>query len=104
MATFIEEISGIVSDDSKTADEQVDDVRAAVSQQFQGTSQKVTDSLWTWFVRGLLILLVLALVGLGWSVLDGQENTDPNLFLTVFTTVLAGLTGVFVKSPTQGKG
>lgn len=58
---------------------------------------------WSWkaLIVGLLALLVLALAGVVWAVLDGSESTSPDVLVTVFASVLTGLIGLFVKSPVQ---
>jgi hypothetical protein len=63
------------------------------------SSQSVTDDLWRWLVRGLVLLLVADLIGL--LVIVARGNS-PDALLTIFTTSLAGLLGLFAPSPTKG--
>jgi hypothetical protein len=57
-----------------------------------------TNDLWKWLVRGLIVLLVGDLVGLLVFIGLGKSVTVP---LTVFTTTLAGLLGLFAPTPKQ---
>jgi hypothetical protein len=50
-------------------------------------------------VGGILAIMLIALVALAWSVLDGNKDTTPDLLLTVFTGSLGALVGLFVRSP-----
>lgn len=62
--------------------------------------QKTTDYLWKWFVSGLVIIAVLAVTGIVVTVAIGRPT---DTILTIFTTTLAALVGLFVKSPIQPK-
>jgi hypothetical protein len=57
--------------------------------------------LWKALVTGLILLLVLSLIGVMWAVIDGDDDTSPDTIVTLFTAVLTGLIGLFVKSPVQ---
>ena len=48
------------------------------------------------------LALLAALAGVFIAVLDGNANTSPDVPLTVVTTTLGTLVGLFVKSPTTG--
>jgi hypothetical protein len=67
-------------------------------------SQKTANLLWKVLTIGLLVLLGMALIGLIYMVGDGSDKTSPDMVLTAFTALLAGLLGLFVKSPTQSGG
>ncbi|SEH03263.1 hypothetical protein SAMN05444920_13467 [Nonomuraea solani] len=62
-----------------------------------------SDAGWVWraLVVGLLVVIVLALGGIIWAIGDGNPATSPDLLVTVFSSALTGLIGLFVKSPTQ---
>ncbi|MFY9588525.1 MAG: hypothetical protein WAT66_13825 [Actinomycetota bacterium] len=63
--------------------------------------QKATDRLWTMFVGGLVAGLLASVGALIAAILDGKTATAPEDVLKVFTPLLTGLVGLFVKSPTQ---
>jgi hypothetical protein len=54
--------------------------------------------LWMTLIRGLLLLLVVALGGLLYLLID-DKGTD--VVITVFTSLLTGLLGLFAPSPTS---
>jgi hypothetical protein len=60
-------------------------------------SHSAADILWIILVSGLVVILVLTILGLTHVI--GNNVTDDKI-VTIFTTVLAGLLGLFVKSPT----
>jgi ABC-type Fe3+ transport system permease subunit len=84
--------------ENKSTEEQVNAVAAAIGKQ---PSRKVADVLWVLFVVVLSVALLLTLGLAGWSVMDGNADTSPEIFLGIFTAVLTGLVGIFVKSPVQ---
>jgi hypothetical protein len=55
--------------------------------------------LWQILVLALSAVLVIALAGIIWTVVDGNGNTSPDVIVTVFSSALTGLLGLFVKSP-----
>jgi hypothetical protein len=55
--------------------------------------------LWKALVSGLIAVLIFALGGIIWTVVDGKDSTSPDVLLTVFSSVLTGLIGLFVKAP-----
>ena len=57
--------------------------------------------IWRTLVVGLVLILVIALLGIIWVVQDANVDTSPDVLITVFTTSLAGLLGLFVKSPSN---
>lgn len=57
--------------------------------------------LWRDLVRGLVVLVGVALAGLIYVVADGKPATGPDTIVTAFTALLTGLLGLFVKSPVQ---
>jgi cation transporter-like permease len=57
-------------------------------------------TLWTILIVGLVLAVLGSLAGVIVVVADGKSTTDPNVIVTIFTTTLAGLIGLFVKSPT----
>jgi hypothetical protein len=67
-------------------------------------SPKKVEGLWWAIVIGLLALLGVTLIGLLWTVLDGNDKTSPDKVLIVFTPLLTGLLGLFTPSPRQVSG
>lgn len=61
-----------------------------------------TGHLWKILVVGLLALTAIALVGVLWTVLDGDDKTDTETALLVFTPLFTGLLGLFITSPREG--
>jgi hypothetical protein len=59
------------------------------------------DYLWKLLVFGLLVILIVALAGVIALIADGNDKTDPAIALTIFTTTLAGLLGLFAPSPAE---
>ncbi len=59
------------------------------------------DWLWKALVLGLVSILVLAIAGVIWTVADGNDKTTPDVLVTIFTSALTGLIGLFVRSPAQ---
>jgi hypothetical protein len=55
-------------------------------------------ALWKMLVGGLLVILLAARIGIIWAVVD-KRTTD--VLVTVFTSSLTALIGLFVKSPSQ---
>jgi hypothetical protein len=55
--------------------------------------------LWRILATALSVVLVSALGGIIWTVVDGRDNTSPDVLVTVFSSALTGLLGLFVKSP-----
>lgn len=67
-------------------------------------SPKEVGGLWWAIVLGLLALLFVTLVGLLWTVLDGDSGTSADKVLIVFTPLLTGLLGLFTPSPRETSG
>jgi hypothetical protein len=59
--------------------------------------------LWWVLVGGLVLILLGSLVGIIVTVADGKTSTSPDVIVTVFSSVLTGLIGLFVTSPQQTK-
>jgi di/tricarboxylate transporter len=57
--------------------------------------------LWKALVLGLVAILVIAVAGVIWTVVDGNADTTPDVLVTIFTSALTGLIGLFVRSPGQ---
>ena len=62
-------------------------------------SQRTTDEVWAWLVKGLVIMIGVALLGLIGLIAAGKST---EVVLTAFTTMTSGLLGLFVRSPVQG--
>lgn len=56
----------------------------------------VVGTLWQVLVWGLVLVLLGALAGIIWIVVDGDTETAPNVVVTVFSSALTGLIGLFV--------
>jgi hypothetical protein len=66
-----------------------------------GPPERVVGWLWKVLLVGLLLLIAVSLVGVLWAVLDGNNKTDSDKALILFTTLVSGLFGLFVTSPTE---
>jgi hypothetical protein len=55
--------------------------------------------LWRILVSALAAVLVMALAGIIWTVVDGKDSTSPEVIVTIFSSALTGLIGLFVRSP-----
>lgn len=60
--------------------------------------------IWKLLIGGLILALLGALAGVIFVVVDGEETTNPDVIVTIFTSVLTGLIGLFVRSPSQSGG
>ena len=56
-------------------------------------------TLWKILILALSVVLVIALAGIIWTVVDGKESTSPDVIVTVFSSALSGMLGLFVRSP-----
>ena len=68
----------------------------ALGPPIQRPSRSVSDVAWIILVTGLVVLLILSLLGL-LRVIGRTVGEDK--LITIFTTTLAGLLGLFVKAP-----
>ena len=82
---------------SATVEVSATDLRLLVA----GADQHTTNWLWLILVGGLMLLTGLALVGTFYLIADDREGTSPDLALTMFTALLTGLLGLFIKSPRE---
>jgi hypothetical protein len=100
MSTDPERLQKIESALERTKDKPASEQAAAVAAAYLMTepSQPTADNLWTWLVRGLIVMMGLALAGLIFLAIEGK-STD--VILTAFTTMTSGLLGLFVKSPAK---
>lgn len=100
MATMAETVQTAV----EAVADQPAEVRAAVgaaaaSAAVPAPTGPEVNTLWKILVTGLAIVLVGALGGIIWVVADGSDATSPDVLVTVFSSALAGLIGLFVRSP-----
>lgn len=60
-----------------------------------------SDAGWLWrvLVLGLMVILAASLAGIIWTVGDGNDRTSPDVIVTIFSSTLAGLIGLFVRAP-----
>jgi hypothetical protein len=72
---------------------------ASVASTLQEPPTATVGVLWKILVTALAVVLVIALAGIIWTVVDGDGNTSPDVIVTVFSSALTGLLGLFVKSP-----
>lgn len=77
---------------------QVAAVQAAIAACVPAPTPMQADRLWFILITGLVLVLVASTGGIIWA-LGLDKNTD--VLVTIFTTTLAGLIGLFVKSPSQ---
>lgn len=87
-----------VADATSNASEDVQ--RLAMQAVVPPPTEAEASRLWTLLVVGLLILAAVSLAGLVYLLADGNDKTDPDAALTAFTTLLAGLLGLFAPKPT----
>lgn len=59
-------------------------------------NKEVTGMLWQTLVVGLVAVLIISLLGIIITVVDGKTATSPDTLVTVFTAALTGLIGLFV--------
>lgn len=98
MATMSEAVNeALAATAGQPSEVQAAAVRAAIPPPTGGN----VNWLWKALVSGLILLLVLSLIGVMWAVLDSNDKTSPDTIVTLFTAVLTGLIGLFVKSPVQ---
>lgn len=83
----------------KQATAVIDALRSSSS--IRRPTYRTSDLLWKVVVGGLVLVLIIAVVGVSWATLDGNSGTSPDALLATFTTVLAGVVGLFAKSPGQ---
>jgi hypothetical protein len=100
------EVQEAVSDALAGVADQSDEVKAAVGAAAANAAipappPAAVGTLWTILIVGLVLALIGSLGGIVVTVADGKTTTDPNVIVTIFTTTLAGLIGLFVKSPTS---
>jgi hypothetical protein len=60
--------------------------------------------LWRTLVMGLVAAVLISLGGIIFTVADANADTSPDVIVTVFTSALTGLIGLFVQSPTGQTG
>jgi hypothetical protein len=87
---------------SATSGSSEDVQRLAMQAVVPPPSQSDAGRLWFALVVGLLVLAAISLGGLVYLLADGNDKTDPDAALTAFTTLLAGLLGLFAPKPTAG--
>jgi hypothetical protein len=95
-----------VRDAVQGVSEESSEVKAAVGAAAATAATRIPDPLpgevgvlWKILVLALSVVLVIALAGIIWTVVDGKEDTSPDVIVTVFSSALTGLLGLFVKSP-----
>jgi hypothetical protein len=81
------------------SDVQAAAVTAAIA--ISGPTGEGINWVWKTLVGGLVLALIASLVGIMWAVLDKSGATSPDTLITIFTAVLTGLIGLFVKTPSQ---
>jgi hypothetical protein len=98
MATMSEAVNeALAATAGQPAEVQAAAVRAAIPPPRGGD----VNWLWKVLVSGLVVVLIISLMGVMWAVLDAKDGTSPDTIVTLFTAVLTGLIGLFVKSPVQ---
>jgi len=79
--------------------EEVKSAAVAAAGQVPPPQGRAISALWLLLVGGLLIILVGSLAGIIYIQID-KPTSSVDTLVTIFTTTLAGLLGLFVKSPT----
>ena len=82
--------------------ESADVKEAAIRGVIGNPSQAATDEIWRLLIFGMLLLLIVALGGL--LIILVGKGSPHDAALTVFTTTLAGLLGLFAPSPLKSNG
>jgi hypothetical protein len=99
VASEQEQLTKIQSAIERTKDQSPKDQAEAVAEYMMTEpSQATANVLWSWLVKGLIIMIGVALIGLVVLTLKGK-STD--VVLTAFTTMVSGLLGLFV-NPSSG--
>lgn len=75
---------------------------AAASAAVPPPTGRGVDTLWTILVSGLVAVLILALGGIIFTIVDGEQTAGADILVTVFSSALTGLIGLFVRSPASG--
>jgi hypothetical protein len=103
MTDLASNVSTAMTAVGETADPQVKAAvaAAAVTASIPPPSPAEAAPLWKILVGGLVAVLILALGGIIWTVADSDSGTSPDVIVTVFSSALTGLIGLFVKSPTE---
>jgi hypothetical protein len=99
METSAQRAASVTQVVEATASENSDVKQAALNAltaPIPGPTRTAADIVWIVLVSGLVVLLVLATLGL--THVLGSDVADDKV-VTIFTTVLAGLLGLFVKNP-----
>lgn len=77
--------------------------QAALEAMVPKPSRHAADVMWVCLVAALAIILIIAVTGLI-DLGDGKHmGAETDKIVTVITTVLAGLLGLFIRSPIEGK-
>lgn len=79
-------------------------VKVAAVQAVGGPGRLATDLIWVAVIIGLVGLLFYSLTGILDLLLDNGAKKSPDKLITIFTTVFAGLIGLFAPSPLQNRG
>src|SRR5688500_4041902 len=83
-----------------TANQSASVIEAALNV-IDSPSAKTRDILWLIFVGGLIVALLASVVGVLIAALDNHETTKTDDILKIFTPLLTGIVGLFVKSPRE---
>jgi hypothetical protein len=74
---------------------------AVIQASIPSPTGEAVNRLWMTLVRGLLLALLIALGGLLYLLIDDKTA---DVAVTVFTSLLTGLLGLFAPSPTSASG
>src|SRR5688500_7281012 len=72
---------------------------AAASAAIPAPTGAGVNALWKVLIGGLVLILLIALIGIIYTIADGNRDTAPDVLVTVFSSGLTGLIGLFVRSP-----
>ncbi|MBA3736521.1 MAG: hypothetical protein H0W90_15235 [Actinobacteria bacterium] len=84
--------------------DQSEAVKIAAVQAVGAPGRGATDLIWIVVVLGLVGVLFYSLWGIIDLLTDAQATKTPDKLITIFTTVFAGLIGLFAPSPLANRG
>jgi hypothetical protein len=93
-----------VSDALTGMGDQPEAVKIAAVQAVGAPGRRATDVIWLVVVAGLVGLLFYSLSGIIDLLLDSSSTKSPDKLITIFTSTLTGLIGLFAPSPLQRGG
>jgi hypothetical protein len=93
MASLTSQVEQVINDN---AGAEPSEVAAKVAAAIGAPDNETAGFLWRALVVGLVGILAISLLGIVIAVLDGKTATSPDTLLTIFSSALTGLIGLFV--------